>query len=76
MRDGVLAALEASEVPFDSVVQALNVRRTAGRHPLFTTFFSIQPPIEHLPKGWGLSQMDVAVGGAKYDVYLELEDRP
>lgn len=75
-RDTVLGALAASEVPFDEVVRTLGVRRAAGRHPLFNTLFSIQPPIEHLPKGWGLSQMDVAIGGAKYDLYVELEDRP
>lgn len=74
-RDAALAALAASEVPFDEVVQALGVRRSPGRQPLFNTFFSIQPPLEQPPVGWRLSQMDLAVGIAKYDLYLELEDR-
>ena len=75
-RDVVLGALAASEVPFDEVVQAVGVRRAAGRQPLFNHYFSIQPPLDHPPEGWDLSQMDLAVGNAKYDLYLELEDRP
>lgn len=75
-RDAALGALAASEVPFDEVVQALGIRRTPGRQPLFNHFFSIQPPLEQPPEGWALSQMDLAVGNAKYDLYLELEDRP
>lgn len=75
-RDAALGALAASEVPFDEVVQAVGVRRAPGRQPLFNCFFSIQPPLDHAPEGWQLGQMDLSVGGAKYDLYLELEDRP
>lgn len=75
-RDAALGALAASEVPFEEVVRALGVRRSAGRQPLFNHYFSIQPPLDHPPAGWDLSQMDLTVGNAKYDLYLELEDRP
>ncbi|MDQ2877457.1 MAG: amino acid adenylation domain-containing protein [Pseudomonadota bacterium] len=76
VRDGVLSALAASEAPFDEVVRALDVRRDPGTHPLFNCLFSIEPPVDPFPDGWDLTQMDVVVGGAKFDLYLELDERP
>jgi amino acid adenylation domain-containing protein len=76
VRDSVLGALAASEAPFDEVVRALDVRREPGTHPLFNCLFSIEPPVDPFPDGWDLTQMDVVVGGAKFDLYLELDERP
>ena len=75
-RETVLGALGASEAPFDEVVRELGVRRTPGAHPLFDILFSIEPPVDPFPAGWDLTQMDVVVGGAKFDLYLELDERP
>src|SRR5581483_10028674 len=44
--------------------------------PLFDVLFSIQPQVDPFPTGWDLTQMDVTVGSAKFDLYLELEERP
>ncbi|HEX4694088.1 amino acid adenylation domain-containing protein [Sphingomonas sp.] len=76
VRETVLGALGASEAPFDEVVRALDVRREPGTHPLFNCLFSIEPPVEPFADGWDLTQMDVVVGGAKFDLYLELDERP
>ncbi|MDB5736953.1 MAG: amino acid adenylation protein, partial [Sphingomonas bacterium] len=76
VRDTVLGALGASEVPFDEVVRALGIRRQPGAHPLFNILFSIEPPVDPFPPGWDLMQMDVVVGAAKFDLYLELDERP
>lgn len=76
VRDTVLGALGASEVPFDEVVRELGVRRTPGTHPLFNILFSVEPPVAPFPAGWDLTQMDVVIGGAKFDLYLELDERP
>jgi amino acid adenylation domain-containing protein len=76
VRDTVLGALDASEVPFDEVVRALDLPRRAGTHPLFNILFSIEPPVAPFPAGWDLTQMDVVVGAAKFDLYLELDERP
>ena len=76
VRDTVLGALGASEVPFDEVVRDLGIRRTPGTHPLFNILFSVEPPVEPFPAGWDLTQMDVVIGGAKFDLYLELDERP
>jgi len=75
VRDSVLGALAASEAPFDEVVRALDVKRQPGTHPLFNCLFSIEPPVDPFPNGWDLTQMDVVVGGAKFDLYLELDER-
>jgi amino acid adenylation domain-containing protein len=75
VRDSVLGALAASEAPFDEVVRALDVKRRPGTHPLFNCLFSIEPPVDPFAAGWDLTQMDVVVGGAKFDLYLELDER-
>ena len=75
-RGTVLGALDASEAPFDRVLRELSIRREPGVHPLFQVAFSIEPPVGAFPNGWDLTQMDVVVGGAKFDLYLELDERP
>ncbi len=74
--DVVAGALNASEVPFDEVITALKIRPVAGSHPLFNVLFSMEPPAGEFPDGWALTQMDVGVGAAKFDLYLELDERP
>lgn len=76
VRNAVLGALGASDVPFDRVVQALSPRRDASRHPIFQVLFSVEPPVAPFPDGWDLTQMDVGNGAAKFDLYLELDERP
>ncbi len=76
VRTSVIGALGASDIPFNRLIRALDLRRGSGTHPLFNTLFSIEPPVEPFPHGWDLTQMDVVVGGAKYDIYLELDERP
>ncbi|HEX3970550.1 MAG TPA: amino acid adenylation domain-containing protein [Stellaceae bacterium] len=75
VRDTVLGALDHSDAPFDHVVRAVKPKRDASRHPLFQVLFSIQPPMPAFGGGWDLTQMDVAIGTAKLDLYLELEER-
>jgi amino acid adenylation domain-containing protein len=75
VRAALLAALDASEVPFDDVVRAVAPRRDPGAHPLFQVLFSIQPPPEAPPEGWDFTQMDVPTQVTKFDLYLELEER-
>lgn len=75
VRASVIGALGASDVPFNQLIRALAIKRGTGTHPLFNTLFSIEPPVEPFPPGWDLTQMDVTVGAAKYDLYLELDER-
>ena len=75
-RDAALGALGNSDVPFDQVVRELHIRRDPAAHPIFTVFFTIQPPVDLVDPAWDLTQMDVGGGGAKFDIYFELEERP
>ena len=72
----VVEALDASNVPFDRVVREIAPKRDGGRHPLFQVLFSIEPPAPAFPAGWALTQMDVPVSAAKFDLYLELDQEP
>ncbi len=76
VRDSVLDALSAADVPFDRVVRAVQQQRDGHHHPIFQVFFSIEPPLEPFMEGWDLTQMDVVTGSAKFDLYLELDERP
>lgn len=76
VRDMVAGAIGASEVPFDHLMRELGVGRQPGQHPLFDILFSIEPPVDPFPPSWDLTQMDVVVGAAKFDLYLELDERP
>lgn len=72
----VVDALDNCEVPFARLVREVRPRRDPSCHPLFQVLFSIQPPAPRYAEGWDLTQMDVAVGVAKFELYLELEERP
>jgi amino acid adenylation domain-containing protein len=75
VRDAVLEALCAAEVPFDRVAQEVLPKGERDRRPLFSVLFSMEPPAEPFAEGWDLTQMDVTVGVTKYDLYLELDER-
>ena len=75
VRESLLGAHSAAEVPFNQIVRAVQPSRSAQHHPIFQAFFALEPPGKGFPAGWDLSQMDVDVGVAKFDLYLELEER-
>ena len=75
VRDVLLGALAASDVPFDRVVRELS-RPSTWRLTAFEVLFSVEPPVEPFPEGWDLTQMDVTIGTASFDLYLELDQRP
>ncbi|RPJ85530.1 MAG: amino acid adenylation domain-containing protein, partial [Acidobacteria bacterium] len=76
VRRVTLDALSNDDVPFDLVLQALQSDRDFSRNPLYQVLFSLEPPMPPLPAGWHFTQVDVEVGVSKFDMYLELDDRP
>jgi Condensation domain len=74
-REVVLEALLHDDVPFEYVVDELNLKTDPSRHPLFQVVISLAPPMPVLAAGWDQTPMDVESGGAKWDLYLELSDR-
>jgi len=76
VRDVALDALANDDLPFEHVVAALQPARDAGRHPFFQTVMSLEAPMARLPEGWDLWHLDVHPGTSKFDLYLEMNDRP
>jgi amino acid adenylation domain-containing protein len=75
-REVTLGALSHDDAPFERLVEELSVRRDTSRNPLFPVMFSLVPPTAAFEPGWDLNQLDVEVGTAKFDLDLELDDRP
>lgn len=76
VREVVAGALDASDIPFDHIVRELAPARRSNAHPLFQVLFSMEPPAPQFRPGFDLTQMDIDAGVAKFDLYLELDERP
>ncbi|HEX4633342.1 MAG TPA: condensation domain-containing protein [Gemmatimonadales bacterium] len=68
-------AVSHDDVPFERIVERLGADRDPSRHPLFTVGISQEPPMPDVGPGWDLTPMDVTSGGARWDLYLVLDDR-
>ncbi len=75
-REVTLGALSHDDAPFERLVEELSVRRDTSRNPLFPVMFSLVPPTAAFESGWDLNQLDLEIGTAKFDLDLELDDRP
>lgn len=76
VKQAVIGALDAAEVPFDRVVQAVGIKRDSSHHPIFQSFFSFLSMGSELPAGWEMKPKETSTGAAKFDVYLEVEELP
>jgi len=71
----VAEAVGHDDVPFERLVDRLGVAGDPSRHPLFTVAISQEPPMPDLGSAWDLTPMDVTSGGARWDLYLVVDDR-
>jgi condensation domain-containing protein len=76
VRDTTLDVLEHVQTPFEHVVRAVGVERDSARHPLFDVVFSLEAQQVGRHPGWDVRHLDVDTGTTKFDLYLELDDRP
>ncbi len=76
VRTVVASAVAHEEVPFEYLVKELHPERDLGLNPLFQVLLTLEPPLTTVSAGWTLTQMDVTVGTSKFDLSLELDDRP
>ncbi len=76
VRDVVAGALSNDDVPFEQVVRECIPGRDSSNSSVLQVFFSLVPPAVSLDPAWSISQVDVSVGAAKFDLDLELDDRP
>jgi amino acid adenylation domain-containing protein len=78
-KETVLGALDAQELPFDQVVDALSLPRESMRNPLFRAMFVMQnTPTEVALRLSGLSVDEVSLhsGTAKFDLTLSVKLGP
>ena len=73
-REASLGAFAHQDLPFDRVIDALKLPRDLSRSPLFQVMLILQntPPATHRPAGLSMSQVDVPLDAAKYDLTLSL----
>jgi hypothetical protein len=75
MRDVTLSAISNDDVPLELIAERLQVKPDPSRSLLFTVALSVAPDVPQLPHGWSMTYMDVESGGARWDLYIELNDR-
>jgi len=76
VREVTLEGMAHDDVPFDILVRTLQPERTLTHNPLFQTLLTLEPPLPVLECGWTLTQMDVETGISKFDLSLEMDNRP
>jgi amino acid adenylation domain-containing protein len=72
----VLDALANSEVPFQKIVQELDLRPDPGRNPIFQIVLSQQPLLPAVAPGWDLVTEEVSNGASKMDMVIVVDERP
>ena len=77
-REATLDALSNDDAPFPDVVHEVHPERSLSFHPLFQALLTLEPPVPATQDGWtvALTQSEVDTGFSKFDLCLELDDRP
>ncbi len=78
VRDAAFGAFAHQDVPFDTLVRALNPPREPGRMPLFQVKFVLQntPFVTLSSRHLRVEPLDIDTGTAKYDLLATLAERP
>jgi amino acid adenylation domain-containing protein len=63
-------------VPFGSVVRTVRPERDQRMNPLFQALLTLEPETISPDPSWSIHQMDSDVGTAKFDLTVELDERP
>lgn len=75
VRAVVSEALSQDDVPFEVLAGELKPKRDPSRGVFFDTMFSLQPRVPETGPGWNFTTMDAQPGGARHDLFVEMDDR-
>jgi|HubBroStandDraft_6_1064221.scaffolds.fasta_scaffold00142_32 surfactin family lipopeptide synthetase A len=77
-RNVTLEALSNDDVPFTQVAREVRGNQTLSSHPLFQVLFTLEPPPLEVAESWKvyLTQPGVDTKTSRFDLSLELDDRP
>jgi len=75
VREVTSEAVSNDDVPFHYLVKQLQTEPDPSRNPFFQVALSLAPELPELGSGWTQTFMDVESGGARWDLYLEFNDR-
>ncbi len=76
VREVTLEAYAHEDLAFEKVVNELQTDRNLGTNPLFQVSFIMEPTILNLESGWTPSQLDIHTATSKFDLTVELDERP
>ena len=77
-RNVTLDALSNDDAPFTQVVNEVRPSRSLSVNPLFQVLLTLEPPLPETQQEWtiALTQSEADTGITKFDLCLELDDRP
>lgn len=76
VREADLTAYAHADLPFESLVEALNPARTAGRHPLFQVVLSLRTATATATAAnGGFEELPVEPPTAQFDLFFEITER-
>ncbi|HEV1995802.1 MAG TPA: condensation domain-containing protein [Candidatus Acidoferrum sp.] len=75
-REVTSGAISNDDVPLEYLAKELCLKQDASRHPFFQVAISLAPEASISNSGWDMTAMDVDSGGARWDLYLVLSERP
>ncbi|GAA6624250.1 amino acid adenylation domain-containing protein [Scytonema sp. NUACC26] len=76
VREVTLGAYAHEDLPYQKLVQILLPERDLSQNPLFQVAFVQEAPIPSLNLDWTRSYIDIQTDTAKFDLTLELDERP
>ncbi len=76
VRKVLLEAYAHQDIPFQKLVETLHPVRDLSKNVLFQVIFTMEPPQPAFDLDWTVSLQDVDNATSKFDLFLNLEDRP
>jgi hypothetical protein len=75
IRNAFVDTLSHDDVPFDSITAEICPEREPFPNPFYQAMFTLEPPLPTVGAGWDLTTMDFDPGGARCDLYIEMDPR-